>query len=116
MKSTANTRRFSSIWPRFGRFAFRALTVQLLLVSAVLAAPGLFLQSSEFEGSVEASVIGCEIACVRTNSARIRIDTDTACVKHGVRLADVTGMTRFRLARGVAPRWLRYDLPAPLLC
>ena len=93
-----------------------AWAVQLLVLCTMLSSPALFRHAPELEGPAESSAIGQEFACERTNTSRLRTKTDLAPIAHGTYLAGAIGRAAGRPTRGAAPRWLRHDLAAPLLC
>jgi len=115
MTKLATSRRRGTTPARLRLFAVRALAAHLLLC-AMGGVPALFRHAPELEGPLESSAIAHEFACERAGHTRLRTKASSGFFQRTSVPAEGTGITKGRPSRGVAPRWLRHDLRAPLLC
>lgn len=101
--------------PKLGWLVIRALTIQLILLSATMGVSGTVRHTPESETLFETCPAGPEGACHHCCNVRIRTSpepvyfqqppTPTPCL-----------ITRFHVTSDARANWLRSDLPAPILC
>ena len=116
MIASASAQNWNTWRGRVGAVTLRSLITQVFLLATLFGGPGLARQAPEVETHAETSVALMQSACDRTCSSRLRSRTVSLCVDRSDVLVRTVRSHRGHALRSAPPRWLRSDLPGPLLC